>query len=342
VDCRAYRRTAVPHGQYNNRRGIETEARISNELGGTDTGPVTKDTNLKNTKSTPPTGDLSVIFKPAYDATQRRRKLSAYYKAFTTSRLTKAVLTPSHLTQAVHSASPVATEQEVSRIGQLLFAQIDSFNGPETKQAMRLGFHKWATEWVSRYSRLLEVSTPLVPALTRLAESIPGLFPEDYPRVVARVLDCLHQYPGIVTDLGHFTEWISEQTLYHVRATIELVVWIEVHSGAAYDGIWSVLAGLRDLGADESTADELSCDLWSYVAAHATSFVDSDVPLKSRFRALGVEFAHNWKASRLYSRGKFRGIAAVETGQIQALDKAAGVPSVRKRPVTPAEPAKVA
>src|ERR1035437_8813535 len=135
---------------------------------------------MKNTKSTNKTSDLGVIFKPAYDATQRRRKLLAYYKAFTTSRLTKAVFTPSHLTKSVRSASPEATEQEIARIGQLLFSQLDSYNGPETKKAMRLGFQKWATEWVSRYSRLLEVSTPLVPALTRLAESIPGLFSEDY------------------------------------------------------------------------------------------------------------------------------------------------------------------
>jgi hypothetical protein len=233
----------------------------------------------------PPQGTTATATR-TYDSRQRRRKVHTYYETFRTNLL-----------QHVLSTADL-NEQDAARIVTVFGANIDSYSGPESKSTFRAGFKVWSKEWCTRYATLTATVTPLLPALTRLAQSIPGLLGDDYRLVTDRLLSNLHQYPGHVQDTAAFADWAAEWVTREVRNCIALAKWIEVHQGIVHHGLLEILADCKDLVYD-GLVDELASEVWHWVSLHVNELLEPGAPLHLRLRARAVDTAHGWKTQRL-------------------------------------------
>ena len=230
---------------------------------------------------------------------QRRRKVLRYFHS---------PLTDAALTSAIHESAPSLDSRDKERIiGHCLADRLDTYGGPEDREAFRV----WAVEWVTRFARLTELVKAMLPALTALAATVPAS--SDHQNAAARVLYRLDEYTGPIDDTEALSEWTSARAITEAQNAVTLRDWMAEHNSAVRRGVIDVLSSCSGLGIqdehgafNEDVVDELCRDTWTAIAERVGEFSQTGTAtLAQRLRAKARFTARAWKSKQLEDRATY-------------------------------------
>jgi hypothetical protein len=134
----------------------------------------------------------------------------------------------------------------------------------------------------------------------------------------------LEQYDGEADDRADFIQWISdsveeqlkrraEERAREKEVTAKFTAMYTAGKKSLKAGIWSVLKGCEDLGADKAEVEEVAQRAWIKVWQRFQSWEKKGpATITTRLYDFGRAQALGWRTQRLRDREKFRSLFAVD------------------------------
>jgi hypothetical protein len=149
-------------------------------------------------------------------------------------------------------------------------------------------------------------------AIREIASAEPSLLIQDIERLAESVAEHLDEYSG-PDDPDLFLDWAASIVQPAAASVAAFYAMHTAHSRIVYKGIWSVLQGCSDLGADESVAEELAQSVWIRIHSELPEWTrPGTAKLSTRLYSRARFAARRWKTDRLRNRAKFLDFADME------------------------------